>query len=83
MAVRILVRAPGHPDRVLTLLPKHFERFTLDRPGGPRVDPPHISIMLLEDADGNITHDPAMHIDEQVAPVVEQLGLVAVPGDAR
>jgi hypothetical protein len=78
MAVRILVRAPGQQDRILTLLPRHYERFTLDRGDGP----PHISIMLLEDATGAVTHDPAMHIDEQAPAVVEQLGLDAVIGGA-
>ncbi|GEM_PF-6063253 len=78
MSVRILVRAPGRQDRILTLLPRHYERFTLDQGDGP----PHISIMLLEDATG-ITHDPAMYIDEQAPPVVEQLGLGDLAGGAR
>lgn len=79
MATRILVRAPGQPDRVLTLLPRHYERFAFEQRGGQDVTPPHISIMLLEDATG-ITHDPAMHIDEQTPPVVEQFGLGDLTG---
>lgn len=77
MPTRILLRAPGQRDVVLTLLPRHYERFALEQRDGST--PPHISIMLLEDGDG-ITHDPAMHIDEQAPAIVVQLGLDALVG---
>lgn len=80
MSVRILCRVPGRDDIVLTLTPGHFERVTFATASDEYVYPPHVSILLLEDATG-VVHDPRLYIDPQRPQVVEQLGLLA--GDTR
>jgi hypothetical protein len=79
MTVRILCRVPGRDDVVLTLSPGHYERVDFTEADGEYAYPPHVSILLLEDAAG-IAHDPAMHIDPQRPVVVEQLGLAGGAG---
>lgn len=80
--VRILCRAAGQKDRIITLRPGWFERLDYDNGDGKWVYPPSVGIMILEDADGNDLSVPGIHIDPQGAPVVEQADLLEALRDA-
>lgn len=71
MTVRILVGVPGRPDVVVTLSPGHWERVQF---AGEHPYPPHVSMLLLEDADGDVT-PRGKHVPPQLAPTVEQSAL--------
>jgi hypothetical protein len=71
VTVRILCRAAGRDDIVLTLTPGHYERISFERGDGAWVYPPDVGILLLEDDSGDVA--PAgIHIDQQRPVTVEQ-----------
>jgi hypothetical protein len=72
-----MLRCSGRDDVVLTLEPGRYARVNLEH--GPDRPIVAVSVLLLEDATGDVT--PAgMHIDEQRPASTEQLDLT---GGAR
>lgn len=77
MTVRIMLRCTGRDDVELTLEPGRFARVNLEH--GPERPIIGVSVLLLEDAGGDVT-PVGLHIDAQRPASVEQPDLL---GGAR
>lgn len=66
--VSILVGVPGRPDVVVSLSPGHWERVQF---AGEHPYPPHVSILLLEDASGDVTPE-GKHVPPLTPPTIVQ-----------
>ncbi len=75
MTVKILCRVPGRPDVVLTLQPNHYERALFASDDDLPAHPPHVSLLLLEDSSGVVSH-PGYIDPQKPAEAVQQQLLV-------